>query len=564
MKKSIEKDKKYFDYYLNTLQLIVNLVDTTFVFGEIGRGGGKTEGILGPRSIRVAHDMPRSTVVLAGPTYVSLMQNIVPNMLGYYRSLQPNGRPMLTEGIHYVVGQKDLPKHFIEPIAPVVYPKHTISFCWGTAFQLVSADRPESAAGTNAAHVIAEEMKHIDGRKLRSRVFPTLRGKDNLFDHSQYFKGITGISDTARVDLGEDDWFFEYEKNMNKERIAEIVNAALHINNARLEILKGKDLSKNHKIITRWTKIIYSMRKGQTYYARASSFVNKDILGFDFFTNLFATLDLDEFLTSIATIRQKKVPNMFFGNFTDKNVFRDSYKYDFIQKYDLTDTFQITSKDLKYCNSKKPLYWGFDPGDFMSAVVGQKKTDKREFRLLKNFYVWSPKQHAELAKEFADFFKDHKEKVIYLHYDRAGNKKIYKDGRYGDANDTDAKILKRELERYGWKVILKSLGKRTIYFSEHFRLLNILFGERDKELYKFLIDDNQCEELISSIYSSPVKRTGGAIELDKTTEKTLKHEHQARRSPQLATALMYLIFGEFENVLPSSKPEYPDYDPQTA
>ena len=554
------KDPEYFQYYLNTVQLIINLLDPTFVFGEIGRGGGKTEGILGPRSIRIARDMPGSTIVLGGPTYVSLMQNIVPNMLGYYRTLQPNGKPMLSEGIHYVVGKKDLPKHFKDPFAPIIDPKHTIATCWGTVFRLVSSDRPESAAGINAAHAIVEEMKHIDGKKFRSRIFPTLRGK-NIFDKSHYFKGITGISDTARVDLGEDDWFFEYEKNMSKERLAEIMNVALHINNARYELLKNKNVAKNKRIIARWSPIIRQMRARQTYYARASSFINKDILGFDFFKNLFETLDTDEFLTSIANIRMRKVPNMFFGNFTEKNVFTDSYKYDYIQKYDLTEDFLITSRDLKYCNPKKKLYMGFDPGDFMSIVVGQKKMDKKQFRLLKNFYVWQPKQHAEIAKGFNEFFKDHKERVIDLHYDRAGNKKIYKDGRYGDPNDTDAKILKRELQRYKWKVNLKSLGKRTIYFSEHFRLLNILFGERDPDLYKILIDDNLCEELKCSIYSSPLKKTGGVVELDKTTEKTLKYEQQVRRSPQLATALMYLLFGEFENVIPSSDREMSDYDP---
>jgi hypothetical protein len=98
--------------------------------------------------------MPGSLIVLGGPTYVSLMQNIVPNLLAYYRQKLPNGRQILTEGIHYVTGTKDLPKHFAEPLFPIIEPKHTISTVWGTTFRLVSADRPESAAGISAAATV--------------------------------------------------------------------------------------------------------------------------------------------------------------------------------------------------------------------------------------------------------------------------------------------------------------------------------------------------------------------------------------------------------------------------
>jgi hypothetical protein len=165
------------------MQMVANLIDPSTLIAEVGRGGGKTEGILGPRSIRVAYDMPGSLIVLGGPTYVSLMQNIVPNLLAYYRQPLENGKQMLTEGVHYVKGVKDLPKHFAEPLFPIIDPKHTISFVWGTTFRLVSADRPESAAGISAAHGFFEEMKHIEGKKIKSRVFPAIRGKRNLFGH---------------------------------------------------------------------------------------------------------------------------------------------------------------------------------------------------------------------------------------------------------------------------------------------------------------------------------------------------------------------------------------------
>ena len=59
-------------------------------------------------------------------------------------------------------------------------------------------------------------MKHNKGEKLKTRLFPSLRGSSAEIRMSQYYQGVTGVSDTARVDLGEDDWFEEYENNIDR------------------------------------------------------------------------------------------------------------------------------------------------------------------------------------------------------------------------------------------------------------------------------------------------------------------------------------------------------------
>jgi hypothetical protein len=104
-------------------------------------------------------------------------------------------------------------------------------------------------------------------------------------------------------------------------------------------------------------------------------------------------------------------------------------------------------------------------------------------------------------------------------------------------------------------------NQRTIYYYEHYNLLDILFGERDNNIDRIRICENMCSELISSIFVSPLKKTAGQIELDKSSEIDVATKHQATRSTQLATALMYLLFGLYANLLPSSKlKQAPDYD----
>ena len=95
-----------------------------------------------------------------------------------------------------------------------------------------------------------------------------------------------------------------------------------------------------------------------------------------------------------------------------------------------------------------------------------------------------------------------------------------------------------------------SLGQPTIYYKQHLHLLSRLFSGKDDyqvhgiPVIKIRIDENECEALISSIYNSPLKRTGGEVELDKSSEKK-PFEEQAFGSTQIASAFMYLLWGEF-------------------
>ena len=94
-------------YYMNQMQILVNVIDPNNLFAEIGRAGGKTEGVTGPRLIRVANDMPGELSFLVHKTYVALMTNVWPNLQAYFsRQVTINGnvRPMLEYGIDYVVG----------------------------------------------------------------------------------------------------------------------------------------------------------------------------------------------------------------------------------------------------------------------------------------------------------------------------------------------------------------------------------------------------------------------------------------------------------------------------
>lgn len=563
-------------YYMNQMQILVNIIDPNNLFAEIGRAGGKTEGVTGPRLIRVANDMPGELSFLVHKTYVALMTNVWPNLQAYFsRQITINGnvRPMLEYGIDYVVGEAKLPSHFRRPRYPIAYPKHSVVFRDGHHIQLVSSDQPESVAGRSAVHAIIEEMKHNKGDKLKSRLFPSLRGAGADIRRSPYYQGVTGVSDTARVDLGEDDWFEEYERHTDQKLISEIATVSIHLNAAIYQKYKlmqmqretknpvtleriRLDLEKQRRIIGLWAPRLADMRRNATLYIRASSFVNKEILGPKFFKTQLETLDMDEFLTSICAIRHKEVVNKFFANYDkEKHQFSDSYIYESILRLDLKEHFLLTARYLKHYNRRSELLVGYDPGHFASLVVAQEEDYGLTTRVIKEFYCCYPDEQPELARQMYEFFgQDAINKRIILYPDRAGNK------RREDLEQitTDSRALKRELESYGFEVELMNEGQATIYYWQQFKLLLLIFSGRSNVLPQVLIDENECKNLCSAIMLSPLKKTEGRIELDKSSEKKVPLKQQAGLTTQLPSALIYLLYGRYGSKVQAELSSMPD------
>lgn len=562
--------------YMNSMQVMANLLDPNKLVVEAARASGKTSEVTVNRIIRVADSMPAELSFLAHRTYVALLTNIWPNIqAAFSRQITVNGRPrcMLEYGIDYIAGDSKIPDHFRKPRYPISYPKHSILFRNGHHIQLVSSDQPDSVAGRSGVHAFVEEMKHNDGEKLKTRLFPSLRGSSAEIRKSPYYQGWTGVSDTARVDLNEDDWFERYEEQNNSQLLSEIATVAMHVNKAaykKTELLTASknttnpvtlekirlELKKCDRQISMWTPRLADMRRNATLYIRASSFVNKDILGPKFFKTQLDTLDMDEFLTAICAIRHKSVVNKFFANFDkEKHQYADGYIYDSIMKLDLKDHFIITARYLKYYDKNAPLYIGYDPGHFSSLVCGQPKKYGKEFRVLKEFFCFYPDEQPELGRQVYEFFgRDCRNKRIVLYPDRAGNKRREE----LEQITTDSRALKRELESYGFEVQLMNEGQATIYHWQQFKLMLLLFGDRSNALPHVLIDENECPNLCSSIPLSPRKNTNGRIELDKSSEVKIPLHRQAGLTTQLPSAFIYLMYGLYGDAVINELTSIPD------
>lgn len=544
------RESNIIDLYANRMQLLVHLVDANRIVVEAGRGTGKTEGVTGPRTIRVASSMPGETAGFGHSTYIRLMSIIIPELISFYRSPRGvDGQPLLREGIDFVYGEKDLPRHFCRPRYPILHPEHSIVFANGFNIRLVSTDQPDSIAGANIVHFFFEEMKHSDGEKVRSRIFPAMRvgrlGSSEVHK-SPYYGGFTGVSDTARVALGEDAWFTKYADQMDRQLVEDIITLSLHVNKAMAAVQRGQEVERNRRVIERYQPLLDDMRRDCLFYLRVSTFVNSEVLGSKFFTDNFSNLSMSEFLTSICSIHDMDYENMFFDRFsTEKHVFEDSYKYKDLMSRTLKDTFTIDSSYLKYYDPDARIILGNDPGSFASLVVAQEKKTANELRVLKEFFVYSPEDIEDMAARFDAFFSSARNRHVDLYYDRAGNKRNER-----RVNETDARELKAQLEARGWRVNLKNLGQATIYHWQHYYLWRRLLSNDERKVPRILIDYNECPNLVSAMISCKKVHGSTPVELDKTPEKKVPLSQQAPITPQIPSALMYMVYGLYSRYLP--------------
>lgn len=545
------------EMYQNIVQALVNIVDPNKLFVAAGRALGKTSQITSRRILRVAEEMPREVSIISHKSFVALFTNVIPTVLETFRSevTMPDGsvRPQLIEGLDYVVGEKDLPKHFQAPRYPLLYPERSIVFADGHVLQAVSIDRADSIAGRSVVHAFLEEMKYSDGEKVRTRIIPAIRtsriGMGSDAHKSHLHGGITGVTDMGRVSLGEFNWYQDYEKDTDQQLIADIVTLALEINKAQYNIYTGQNVAAAQNKIKKWLPLLRRLQKSATMYLRASTFANRDVLGLEYFKTQREILTMSEFLSSICSIGDRNRDNLFFDLFEEsKHTFDDSYKYSVIDKLNLKEAFTITAEHLKYYQPSEKLLLGYDPGSFSSVVAAQEERKNNILRVQKEFFVYPPQDAADLAAQINAYYGPAARlRQIDLYYDRAGNKRNKEAQK--DA-DTDAKRLKRELENYGWRVRLMNLGQATIFHWQHYRLWRRLMAEQERNVPRLRIDTNECPNLVSAMYCCKKVPGSTPVELDKRPEKTVPIQLQAGLTPQIPSALTYLVWGLYEKFFP--------------
>lgn len=524
--------------FANWFSQMCTMVMPKFFYVIAGRGSAKTTDLQVERFLEMAYDMPGAPAVWVSDTYSNLQKNVLPTFL---EALENKG---YKEGTHYVLGKippdftqeqkADLDpairEHFWKPYNKLATYKHTLIFFTGFNVTFGSLDRPASLAGRSYVHCFGDEVKYFKESKI-ANLLKAVRGYKAKFGKSVFYLGhtfTTDMPDTSRI--GEHDWILRQGSRMKREGIILILKAAFVVNEALGELLAAKDSGNTEEIIKkkrvyerwveRWTTARLS-QMGSTLFYIASSFVNVDILGVEWFKTAQAT-DLGDLNTAILSmIAGLQDGDRFYANISEKHFYQDGNDPYWSEQFGIND--EPDCRILKYLNREKPLVGGMDFGNMHSLTISQPDIKNNLVRCLKFHYVLSPQWLDDLAKELRTYYAPHKNKVINLFYDRAAN-------NYKQAKQDLASQFKKAMEwendadgnpkRTGWKVVLMSEGQGNIGKNEEYLFMQTLLSGTNKKLPKVLIDQFNCKPLKCSLeLTKTVKNSRGQIEKDKKSEK---------------------------------------------
>ena len=540
----IESLKSYDDVevrYTTWLKMLTDLMEPQNLFLVLGRGTGKTTDYLAERLQNICYEMPHSYIALVGDTYTNLLKNVVPAIVEGWN------RKGWVEGIHYVVDEPP-PDHFKKPYKTPFEYKHTISTFTGNFFNYISMDTPSSGAGNSYQHIAGDEAKYLEKKRI-DRLFPALRGDPTMFGKSAYYLGVTFTTDFPNIIMpGEYDWILDKAKEMKTKQIKYLLQISLELNKAMADSIRAvrkrneRLVSKLQNKIKKLSILKTRLRQGSTFFYKASSFVNVNVLRIDYFKAALAALGEIEFNTAVLSqTPQVEAGQRFYVAFDSTHIYEDGIIRENYYRYKTGDAAETFSTDLKYCIPNKALEIGADFGNMISMVIGQ--TQGNQLRILKNIYSVSQKTEI-ICERFLKFFANHKHKVIDLYFDRSAN-------AYEEVGRDWANEMKKFLETWpdgsstGWTVNLMSRGQGIIEQDLEFKFMKAIMNRNYRELPELLIDKYQCRQLISSmnVAKQIVKKNAKNITKiykDKSSEK-LPKEKLPMYSTNMSDALKYLI-----------------------
>lgn len=532
--------------YQNKIAQLNSIVGARKTYINLGRGSAKTTDLMVERLIDLNYDVPGAPIVWVADTYTNLQSNILPAVL---EGLERKG---WKEGVHFVVDQQppeftdeekkkmNLPawlfKHFWKPFNKLVTYKRTIIFYTGLNIRFGSLDRPSSLAGGSFIFVFGDEGKYFNPQKI-ANLLKANRGYYAEYGKSIFYRGVMFTSDMADLShIGEYDWMEKEAKNMDIEAILLVIRAGLVYNQALHEYVAAKEkwtktqspedlntVRLKLKTANRWKSrwdITRRQKGASTFYIRASSYTNADILTAEWFEDAIAS-GLPDIRTAILSLKSTlESGERFYASLTEQHFYFDGFNEKSESLFSLKEPEDCRA--LKYLNLNNPLRLGVDFGNMCSMSCAQLQKDAKTYRdilrVVKFLYTLAPEYIPELGAKFRAFFAPMKNRTVYLYYDRAGNS--YKKTKRDQASELKRSIELDENGRStGWNVHLMSIGQGNLRQSEEYHFMKVLLGETNPRLPLVRIDAYAAKHLKLSLENARSKVKDSIVYKDKSSEK---------------------------------------------
>ena len=559
--------------YINQYAMVAALCMPQNFVGILGRASAKTTQFQAMRIQQAVQECPGAPFVWVTDTYSNLHKNVIPSVL---------------EGLRFLGWEQDR-EFVIDRLPPVEWQrrmynvidkyKQVMTFWNGFTFTFVSLDRPSIGAGRSYVGLFGDEVKYWPEEKF-TNIRKAVRGYRARYGDSPWYRSLSLTSDMPNPNhTGEYTWVMKLAKLMDKEKVKLLLQTGQVLNEARrryAECLSRKEEGRGNKYdypaagspgssgedgnhtsslspltsslknaernMQRWEQRWLELRRGTTLFMVASTLINADVLGEEFFREELEA-GLEGIDTNLLSIPQKLTADqLFYCTLTARDFFHDGIRNDILEQHPYG--WEQDASVLRYLDPERPIDGGMDDGNMKSLVIGQQQG--REYRVLKELFTLPPDNERQLADRFLDYFRPHRHKLLRLYYDRAMN-------NYRRTGNSAMQRIKQAIEtradgtRTGWRVQMMSLGQGDIYGDTEYRFFSALFARQlTRQLFTLTIDAQNCPNLKAEMESAPVrvvedKRTGRKqLRKDKRGERLPAHR-LPQESTNLTDALKYLV-----------------------
>ncbi|SDE68235.1 hypothetical protein [Riemerella columbipharyngis] len=480
---------------LNLMQMTAILANQRYgiknINIEAGRGSGKST-VLGWFLKEAARQMPRSTGVIVGETFVQIKTRTLPSTK---EGLEMFG---LFEGIDYIVGRCGQKEGFEMPFQAPDSWANVIHFRNGTIAVMVSLDNPNSGRGLNSYFVIGDEAALLTYEHLYNNVLTTNRSIKPQFKNKTLLNSTIFVSSVAMTQKGE--WFTNREEKARK-------------NPKKFAFLKFTSLVNKHNLTPGW---IEQMKE--------------------------EALSKVLFDAEIMNIRPRGVTDGFYSQLkADTHYY--SYRYNVDDMGGLSEDYKPSCRYDTDLIRGIPLQFNLDFGGRINCgTVSQYLTSINEVRFIKEFFVKNPDKLSDMVRLFIDYYEPHKSScnVVHLYHDRSGYK------QEANSKTTLAEDVENMLRSAGWRVINKTPNTNNPSHIDKFRLINEILSEQNNKLPIVRINENQCPNLIISMENAPLT-SDDAFKKDKSSERssTIPQEH----ATHFSDTFDYCLFWQFSYII---------------
>lgn len=504
-------DNKYKYLYLNRPQLMSQLVNANKEYHVLGRGTGKTSGILARKSLDNIIAMPRLSGCNIGNSYSQQLTRTLPSLIagwelrGYRRD------------VHYIIGKRpDAKLRWPTPYEPPVNYDYYFSWFNGSGMHLGSQDVAGSTIGMNIQWLQGDEAKKLNKQKLDEETRPAMRGYRHLFGELSQYR--SECYTTSMPMKATEKWILEEREKMDPELVTLIIQFQLKINDVLKKMLSSTSIGTRKAYqyeIRKLESAVNELRKNCVFYQEASSLENIAILGEDYFHDLYRTLPPIIFNTEILNLRNASIDGCFYPAFNiEKHTYSPSSNIGYLESlnYDLEAINNINCKQDGDLISDERLRIAIDWGGHMNYMSIAQKVGM-SYRFINELWVKHPEHIDHLAIKFAKYYAPHRNKEVILLKDHTG------DNIKDNSSETSVEQFIRKVKEIdkSWsfqRTYRDTPPSHDIKYKMCYAALKGAAGHP-----RISINEDKCEFMIVSISNAPIKEGPRGIEKDKSSER---------------------------------------------